>query len=62
MNAFILQLKPSTAKKYDISEKQIRRIRKCIREGVPMKPSTKTMKRLNKCYAKEKEMTKYSLP
>ena len=53
-NEFIKQLRSKTSEKYGISKRQLIRMQNKVREGVPLNPYGKTMKKLNKCYAKEK--------
>jgi len=53
LDAFILQLKSKTSVKYGISKRQLIRMQRKVREGSRLKPATKTLKRLNRCYEKE---------
>ena len=56
LDIFILQLKSKTSMKYGISKRQLIRMQRKVREGSRLKPATKTLKRLNRCYEKERQL------
>jgi len=50
--SFLLTLNSKTSEKYGISKRQFMRMRKKVREGDQLKPATKTLNKLMKCYEK----------